>query len=204
VDRQEQAFIGLGANIGQGQRTLEAAIAALRALPDARLDGVSRLYRTRPVGPVAQDDFWNAVAALSVPAGPTPAAGAVDLLLALKWLERSFGRQASERWGPRELDLDLLLFGDHRVHLERPPAARSDDPARPGIQWLEVPHPHAVQRAFVLAPLADLAPDLEPPGWGMSVGWAWQAARAREGDGAVRAVADWDATRRCWVGPGAA
>lgn len=199
VDRQEQSFIGLGANVGQGRRTLEAAVAALRALPGVRLDGVSRLYRTRPVGPVAQDDFWNAVAACSVPAGPSPTEGAMDLLRSLKHLERVFGRQPRERWGPRELDLDLLLFGDHRLHLERPPATRSDDPARHGIQWLEVPHPHAVQRAFVLAPLADLAPDLEPPGWGMSVRRAWHVARAREGNGAVRAVAAWDATRGCWA-----
>ncbi len=199
MDGQEQVAIGLGANVGQGRRTLEAAVVALGALPGVRLESVSRLYRTRPVGPVAQDEFWNAVTTLAAPAGATPAEGALALLIALKDLERAFGRQARERWGPRELDLDLLLYGDHRLRLERPADARSDDPARDGVQWLEVPHPQALQRAFVLAPLAELAPDLEPPGWGMSVRRAWQLARAREGQGAVRPIARWAPGRGCWV-----
>lgn len=199
MPRTEIAHIGLGANVGASRRSLEAAVAALAALPGAALLGVSRLYRTRPVGGVVQDDFLNAVAGLRVPAGPEPATGAMALLVALKGIERAMGRQERERWGPRELDLDLLLFGPHRVLVERDPEARSDDPARSGIQWLEVPHPAAEHRLFVLAPLAELVPDLEPPGWGRSVAVARDAAVAREGEAAVHAIATWDSAGRHWV-----
>jgi 2-amino-4-hydroxy-6-hydroxymethyldihydropteridine diphosphokinase len=198
MEAREPAAVGLGANVGSARRTLEAAVAALRTLPGATLEGVSRLYRTRPVGPVVQADFWNAAVVLRVPAGPSPEEGAMALLLALKGLERAFGRRERQRWGPRELDLDLLLFGGHRLHVEREDAARSDDPARDGPQWLTVPHPLAAERAFVLAPLADLLPELRPPGWGLSVAAAWARAQAREGDGAVRAVAAWDALAGSW------
>jgi len=199
MQRTEIAHIGLGANVGASQRSLEAALAALASLPGATLLGVSRLYRTRPVGGVVQADFLNAVGELRVPAGPEPATGAMALLVALKGIERAMGRQERERWGPRELDLDLLLFGPHRVLVVRDPEARSDDPARSGSQWLEVPHPAAEDRLFVLAPLAELVPDLEPPGWGRSVAAARDAARAREGREAVRAVATWHPKGRCWI-----
>jgi 2-amino-4-hydroxy-6-hydroxymethyldihydropteridine diphosphokinase len=197
-DGRELAAIGLGANVGAARRTLVEAVAALAALPRASLQDVSRLYRTRPVGPVAQADFWNAALTLRVPGAPSPAEGALALLQELKVLERDFGRQARQRWGPRELDLDLLLFGGHRLRLERPPAARSADPGRSGIQWLEVPHPLAVERLFVLAPLADLLPHAWPPGWRASVADALAAVREREGPGAVRAVASWDPASRTW------
>ena len=133
-----------------------------RPCPAPALVGVSRLYATTPVGVTDQPEFRNAVVALDVPAGPDPETGALALLLALKAIERAFGRQARERWGPRELDLDLLVFGRHAIHVERPPAARSDDPAKPAVQWLQVPHASARERLFVLAPLADLAPGLRP------------------------------------------
>ncbi len=125
-------------------------------LPGCALAGVSRLYRTRPVGPVAQGDFLNAVVALRAPAGATPGDGAMALLVALKGLERAMGRVRRERWGPREIDLDLLLFGDAEIHVEREASARSADPARGAVQWLDVPHASAAERSFVLAPLADL------------------------------------------------
>jgi 2-amino-4-hydroxy-6-hydroxymethyldihydropteridine diphosphokinase len=198
MDARESVAVGLGANVGSARQTLEAAVAALRALPGATLEGVSRLYQTRPVGPVVQADFWNAAVVLRVPAGPSPDEGAMALLIALKSLERAFGRRERQRWGPRELDLDLLLFGRHRLHVERTGSARSDDPAREGPQWLTVPHPMAAERAFVLAPLADLLPEFEPPGWGLSVAAAWARARTREGEGAVRAVAAWDALLGSW------
>ncbi len=199
MGRLELAAIGMGANVGAARQTLQQAVAALRALPGTTLEGVSRLYRTRPVGVVDQADFWNAAATLRVPAGRSPEEGAMALLIALKGLERAFGRQERERWGPRELDLDLLLFGPHQLHVERADTARSDDPARGGPQWLTVPHPQAAERAFVLAPLADLLPELEPPGWGATVRTAWDAARAREGDDAVRPIAAWDARAGWWV-----
>ena len=93
--------------------TLAAAVRALAALPGARLRGVSRLYATAPVGVVDQPEFRNAVAALDVPRGPTRRPAPSALLVALKDLERAFGRQPRERWGPREIDLDLLVFGRH-------------------------------------------------------------------------------------------
>ncbi|MGD8486431.1 MAG: 2-amino-4-hydroxy-6-hydroxymethyldihydropteridine diphosphokinase [Chloroflexota bacterium] len=198
MDRGVSAWIGLGANVGQPRRSLERAVARLAAQPGTAVTGVSRLYRTRPVGPVAQGDFLNAVAALRVPAGETPEAGATDLLVALKDLERELGRVSRQRWGPREIDLDLLLFGEARLRVERPPAARSDDPARTGRQWLEVPHPSAAERLFVLAPLADLAPDLVPPGWDLSVAAARARAEAAEGPAAVTVVGEWDASAGRW------
>jgi 2-amino-4-hydroxy-6-hydroxymethyldihydropteridine diphosphokinase len=193
-----RAYVGLGANLGDAAGTLAAGVHALAALPGARLAGVSRLYATAPVGVVGQPEYRNAVAALDVPAGPDPEAGGLALLLALKAIERAFGRQARERWGPRELDLDLLVFGRHALRAERPPAARSDDPARPMIQWLQVPHAGAQERLFVLAPLADLAPGLRPPGWGETVATAHARAEKRESPDAARAVAAWDSASGKW------
>jgi 2-amino-4-hydroxy-6-hydroxymethyldihydropteridine diphosphokinase len=186
-----RAYIGLGANVGDADATLAAAIHALAALPGARLRGVSRLYVTAPVGGVEQADFHNAVVALDVPAGPDPDTGASALLVALKGLERAFGRQERQRWGPREVDLDLLLFGRHRIEVERPPGGRSDDPAKANLP-LTVPHRDAQHRLFVLAPLEDLAPGLVPPGWGETVATAAARQRRIEGEGAVRPIAAWD------------
>ena len=188
-----RAYIGLGANVGDAAATLAAAVHALAALPGARLRGVSRLYATDPVGVVDQPEFRNAVVALDVPAGRDPTAGATVLLLALKGLERAFGRQPRERWGPREVDLDLLVFGRHRIDTERPPEGRSADPATAGLP-LVVPHPEARHRLFVLAPLADLAPRLVPPGWGETVARAAAERRRIEGPDAVRPVARWAGT----------
>jgi 2-amino-4-hydroxy-6-hydroxymethyldihydropteridine diphosphokinase len=186
-----RAYIGLGANVGDPAATLVAAVRALGALPGVRLAGVSRLYATEPVGVTLQPEFRNAVVALGVPAGPDPATGASALLVALKGLERAFGRQERERWGPREVDLDLLVFGRHRVNVERPPAGRSDDPAK-ALMPLVVPHAEARHRLFVLAPLSDLAPGLVPPGWGETVTTAARRQRLLEGPGAARPIATWD------------
>ena len=186
-----RAYIGLGANVGDAAGTLTAAVHALAALPGVRLRGVSRLYATEPVGVTDQPEFRNAVVALDVPGGPEPAAGASALLVGLKDLERAFGRQARERWGPREVDLDLLVFGRHRVDVERPPAGRSGDPAKAALP-LVVPHREARARLFVLAPLADLAPGLVPPGWGETVATAAARRRTVEGPDAARPIARWD------------
>lgn len=201
MDRTELAYIGLGANVGAARAVMVSAVAALSALPGASVEAVSRLYRTRPVGPVSQGDFLNAVAALRVQAGTDVAGGAMALLIALKGIERAMGRQERQRWGPREIDLDLLLFGNHRSRVERDARARSADPGRPGVQWLEVPHPAAAERLFVLAPLADLAPGLEPPGWGMSVAEAHSRALEAEGPDAVRAIGAWDSSAAAWSEP---
>jgi 2-amino-4-hydroxy-6-hydroxymethyldihydropteridine diphosphokinase len=147
------------------------------------------LYATEPVGVADQPEFRNAAIALDAPAGPDPATGAVALLLELKRLERAFGRQDRRRWGPRELDLDLLVFGRHRISVERPIGARSDDPTKPTD--LVVPHRLAGERLFVLAPLADLAPGLVPPGWHQTVASARRRRERIEGEASARAIARW-------------
>jgi 2-amino-4-hydroxy-6-hydroxymethyldihydropteridine diphosphokinase len=197
--RRVRAYVGLGANLGDAAATLAASIHALAALPGARLAGVSRLYATTPVGVTDQPEFRNAVVALDVPAGADPETGALALLLALKMVEHAFGRQVRERWGPRELDLDLLVFGRHALNVERPAAARSYDPAKPAVQWLQVPHASARERLFVLAPLADLAPGLRPPGWSETVATACGRAEGTEGSDAARAIATWDARLGVWA-----
>jgi 2-amino-4-hydroxy-6-hydroxymethyldihydropteridine diphosphokinase len=186
-----RAYIGLGANVGDPAGTLAAAVHALEALPGVGLRGVSRLYATDPVGMLEQPEFRNAVVALDVPGGPDAATGASALLVALKELERAFGRQARERWGPREVDLDLLVFGRHRVEVERPVGGRSSDPAK-ALLPLTVPHREARHRLFVLAPLSDVAPGLVPPGWGETVASAAARQRLLEGADAVRPIATWD------------
>ncbi len=177
MPKRVRAYVGLGANVGQPRVALANAVRALAAMPGVRLRDVSPLYETKPVGMIDQPDFLNAVAALDVPAGPDPETGALALLAGLKSLEQAIGRVPRERWGPREVDLDLLVFGRHRINVRRP-----DD------RWLEVPHPESRNRLFVLAPLADLAPGLVPPGWGETVATARRRRANEEGTGAVRRV----------------
>jgi 2-amino-4-hydroxy-6-hydroxymethyldihydropteridine diphosphokinase len=198
-----RTYIGLGANVGDARRTLADAVQALASLPGARLRGVSPLYRTKPVGVVDQPDFLNAVVAIDVPAGPDPATGATNLLVALKELERAFGRRRRDRWGPRELDLDLLVFGRAKLSIKRPPeavpASAAIDPGA-ATRLLEVPHPSMRDRLFVLAPLADLAPGLVPPGWHETVASARARRERDEGTDAVNAIATSEGDR--WL-PGA-
>jgi 2-amino-4-hydroxy-6-hydroxymethyldihydropteridine diphosphokinase len=195
-----RAYVGLGANVGDAAGTIAAAVHALAALPGVRLAGVSRLYATEPVGVIDQPEFRNAVVAIDVPVGSTPEAGASALLVTLKDLERSFGRRPRERWGPREVDLDLLVFGRHRIDVERPHEGRSGDTANMTMP-LTVPHVEARSRLFVLAPLADLAPRLVPPGWGETVAAARARQRRIEGDDAARPIARWDGDG--WTEPAA-
>ncbi len=199
--RRVRAYIGLGANVGAAERTLSDAVDALSATTGARLRGVSRLYRTAPWGVTDQPDFRNAVVAMDVLTTDDPAARALMLLGRLKDLERDAGRTAGRRWGPRVLDLDLLVFGRHRIRVERPPAARSldadADPAKTA-RWLEVPHIDAGRRLFVLAPLADLAPRLVPPGWDETVATRRRRVAATEPPDAVRPTGTWDRAAKRW------
>jgi 2-amino-4-hydroxy-6-hydroxymethyldihydropteridine diphosphokinase len=190
LTRRVRAYVGLGANLGDAEATIAAAIHALAALPGVRLRGVSRLYATAPVGVADQPEFRNAVVAIDVPAGPDAGTGAIALLVALKGIERAFGRRERERWGPREVDLDLLVFGRATIAVERPLEARSADPTKPTD--LVVPHRLAGERLFVLAPLADLAPGLVPPGWHETVARARLRREAAEGPSAVRPVGRWN------------
>lgn len=177
--KRVRAYVGLGANVGDARANLAKAVRTLVALPGVRVRGVSRLYQTKPVGVTDQPDFLNAVVALDVRAGPDPETAALALLAALKELERAIGRQARERWGPREIDLDLLVFGRHRI-----------DTRRPDGRWLKVPHPEGANRLFVLAPLSDLAPGLRPPGWHETVVTARRRQAKIEGQDAVRPIGD--------------
>ncbi len=199
--RRVRAYIGLGANVGDAEATLVEAVRALDSLAGARLGSVSRLYATAPVGVTDQAEFRNAVVSVDVPAGPDPGTGALTLLATLKDLERTSGRRGRRRWGPRELDLDLLIFGRARIAVVRPAAGRSidadADPAK-ASKLLEVPHPAAAARLFVLAPLADLAPGLVPPGWACSVETARRRQAVLEGPDVVRAIGGWDPVRRAW------
>lgn len=201
-ERRVRAYVGLGANVGDARATLTRAVHDLAALPRVRLRGVSRLYATAPVGVTDQPDFHNAVVALDVPAGDDPALGALALLTSLKDLERRSGRQVRERWGPRELDLDLLIFGRARLSVDRPPEARSSDAATDpskATKLLVVPHPEAHERLFVLAPLSDVARWLVPPGWGETVTTARVRREGVEGGDAVRPIADWDDSAGAWT-----
>jgi 2-amino-4-hydroxy-6-hydroxymethyldihydropteridine diphosphokinase len=199
--RHVRAYIGLGANVGDATATLTEAVKAVAGLPGVRVRAVSRLYATVPVGDTDQPEFRNAAIAVHVPAGPDPATGALALLTELKALERGFGRKDRRRWGPRELDLDLLIFGRAQLAVERPAAARSidaeSDPAK-AVKLLEVPHPAAAARLFVLSPLADIAPGLSPPGWGVTVETSRRRREVAEGSDAVRVVGTWDVAAGRW------
>jgi len=203
--RTVRAYIGLGANLGDAARSLSDAVAALDALPGMAVRGVSRLYATAPWGVTDQPEFRNAVVALDVALGADAAADpqtdALELLGRLKTLERGAGRRAGKRWGPRELDLDLLVYGRHRIDVERSREARSVDAAvdpTKAAKRLQVPHRDLGERLFVLAPLADVAPRLVPPGWEETVETRRRQVAADEPPGSVRVVGEWDATAGRW------
>ena len=139
-----RAYIGIGSNLDEPQAQVARAFDELAGLPQTRLSRRSSLYRTAPMGHAAQPDFINAVAALDTELG------ALDLLGELQAIERRHDRQRSFRNAPRSLDLDLLLYGDACI----------DEPQ------LTVPHPRLHERAFVLQPLAEIAPQLRIPGQG--------------------------------------
>ena len=141
--RAVDAYIGLGANLGDANATLAAAFNALEALPESELMQRSSIYRSAPIdssGP----DYLNAVVKLRT------ALGAHELLVQLQSIERSHGRERPYRNAPRTLDLDVLLYGMQQIQ----------------SPTLIVPHPRAHERAFVLAPLAEIAPQLVIPGRG--------------------------------------
>lgn len=137
----QTAYLGLGSNLGDRLGALQSALRGLARIDGLEVRAVSAAYETSPVGPVPQGDFLNAVAEVRTGLDPP------SLLLALLQVERDHGRQRRERWGPRSLDLDLLLWG--QVRFEAP--------------GLVVPHPHLTERRFVLEPLLELAPDLVHP-----------------------------------------
>jgi 2-amino-4-hydroxy-6-hydroxymethyldihydropteridine diphosphokinase len=136
-----RAFVGLGSNLGDREAQIRLAIEALRRVSDTRVVRVSSVYDTEPVGGVAQPNFLNAVVQLDTQLS------ARQLLWNLQLIERRLGRVRSQRWGPRTIDLDLLLFGD--LVLDEPD--------------LRIPHLELRRRAFVLVPLVELDPLLVHP-----------------------------------------
>lgn len=138
------AYVGLGSNLDHPAERLRRTITGFDQLPGTRLGCASRLYRTPPWGLLEQPEFVNAVAELHT------TLGARELLEVLQSLERDAGRAREQRWGPRILDLDLLLYDQLQL----------DEPG------LHLPHPHLHERAFVLVPLAEIAPAARVPGRG--------------------------------------
>ena len=138
------AFVGLGANLGEPRRQVEQGFLELDAIAHTRVVKASSLYRTEPVGYAAQPLFVNAVAQLET------GLSAERLLAELQAIETRHGRERSFPNAPRTLDLDLLLFGNALMKTEQ----------------LEVPHPRMHERAFVLVPLLEIAPQAEIPGRG--------------------------------------
>ncbi len=134
-------YIGIGANLGDREKTLQEATDILNAKPEIAVVAASAVYETDPIGVVDQPYFLNAVLQVHT------SLSARSLLNCLLAIERKFGRVRQTRWGPRTLDLDILFYGDNVIN-------------QPGLQ---VPHPHLQERAFVLIPLCDLKPDLKHP-----------------------------------------
>jgi 2-amino-4-hydroxy-6-hydroxymethyldihydropteridine diphosphokinase len=145
-----RAYVALGSNLGDRLSRLQRALDALHAEPGLRVVAVSRVYETDPVGGPVQDDYFNAVVALDADID------AVALLRVGQRLEADAARVRAERWGPRTLDVDILLFDE--IHVE------SDE--------LTIPHPRMWERGFVLAPLRDVAPELVP------ADTTWEGVRA--------------------------
>ena len=138
------AYIGIGSNLGERELTIRDALALLAADPDLEVEAVSAIRETDPVGVVDQPRFLNAAIRLTTELAPRP------LLERLLAVEQQLGRVRNERYGPRTIDLDLLLYGEEIV----------DEPG------LRVPHPRLAERRFVLEPLAELDPGLVVPGLG--------------------------------------
>ncbi len=142
-------YIGLGSNLGSESESpkqhISAAIQSLGEIQSTRMINVSSLYRSKPVGPQNQDDYINAVAQIETQLDP------FELLTSLQSLEKEHGRVRNERWGPRTLDLDILLFGKEVIQNDS----------------VSIPHSEMANRSFVLVPLAEINSDCEIPGKGL-------------------------------------
>ena len=142
-----KAWLGLGSNLQQPVTQIESALISLKKAEGIEILKTSSLYRTPPWGDEGQDDFINAVVQIETHLGPVP------LLRVLQSIENEMGRQRSgRRWGPRIIDIDLLLYADQQVQTEE----------------LELPHPRMHERAFVLVPLCELDKTLKIPGHGIA------------------------------------
>lgn len=136
------AYLGLGANLGEREASILSALKELDSLPTMQVTAVSSLYETAPVGVTDQPNFVNAVAEIRTTLTPEA------LLETILALEKNRGRVRTQRWGPRVIDIDILLYGD----------IQRETPA------LSLPHPRLEDRDFVVLPLSEIAPDLVLPG----------------------------------------
>ncbi len=153
MSRPVDAYLGLGSNVGDRRDRLDAAVAMLRDTPDLKVIAVSSILETEPWGPVKQGNFLNAAVKLRTTLAPSA------LLETCLQIERAQGRDRAEaeRWGPRTLDLDVLLYGDDIVN----------------VRGLRIPHPRLHERAFVLKPLAEIAGSVWHPELEMSIQDLW-------------------------------
>jgi 2-amino-4-hydroxy-6-hydroxymethyldihydropteridine diphosphokinase len=134
----ERIFLGLGSNLGDREQNIRSALARIAALPETRVVAVSSVLETEPWGVRDQPSFLNAAAEIRSSLPPA------QLLSAIKQIESDLGRTPTFRWGPRVIDIDLLLYGERRVHEVN----------------LRLPHPHILERPFVWEPLAEIAPEV--------------------------------------------
>jgi 2-amino-4-hydroxy-6-hydroxymethyldihydropteridine diphosphokinase len=156
-----RAFVGLGSNLGERERFIRQAVEEMARMPRTQLVRVSSLYDTEPVGDQDQPSFLNAVAVLDTELKPR------ELLWNLQLIEKRLGRVRARRWGPRTIDLDILLYGEMVIEQED----------------LVIPHPELENRAFVIIPLYELDPELRLPGSGQMVKDLMKTPRKR---GSVR------------------
>ncbi len=139
-------YLGLGSNLGDRKANINKALDSLARRRHVRVERVSSLYETEPVGFEAQPDFLNIVARIETEHT------AAELWAAIKEVERSAGRKETFQWGPRVIDIDILLYGDKKLSEEN----------------LKIPHPAMHERAFVLTPLAEIAPSVKHPTLGLT------------------------------------
>lgn len=166
-----RVFIALGSNLGDRKANLEKALRELSRIGNIR--NVSSLYESEPLGYKDQDDFYNAVVEMDVELGP------LKLLSVLKGIESSMGRKQTFKWGPRIIDLDILLYGDLVIDLPR----------------LKIPHPEIKNRLFVLLPLLELDPEISCPKDGDKFS---ELRRQLMGSQRIKKVGNFSKERWCW------
>lgn len=137
------AYLGLGTNLGSREQNLSQALQSLANSPDLHIVRSSSIYETAPWGYTAQPSFLNCAVEVRTKLSP------VELLALAKYIESDLGRQENFRYGPRLIDIDILLYGDETIHLSQPD--------------LDIPHPRITERAFVLVPITEIAPEIIHP-----------------------------------------
>jgi 2-amino-4-hydroxy-6-hydroxymethyldihydropteridine diphosphokinase len=162
--RRYDVYLGLGSNVGHRERFLIRGVEELKAIPGSKIVWVSPVYETEPYGKKDQPSFLNAVLQLDTELAPA------ELFMQIKMIEKKVGRGAGEHWGPRELDIDILIYDGLVIDQG----------------GLKVPHPDIEQRNFVLIPLRDIAPDLVHPVTGLTV--TEMAKQCRGGGRVVRSI----------------